>query len=309
MSEIVLEVKNLVKEYGTFRAVDGISFAVPRGKVIGFLGPNGAGKTTTIQMLLGITLPSAGAISYFGKDFTTHKEWCLQKINYASAFNTLLGRLSVWENLMVYATLYRVPHPKKKITDLIEHLQAGEFVHKRYWDISAGQKTRANLIKAFINDPELILMDEPTASLDPDIADKILTLIEDLKREKQMTVLFTSHDMEEVTRICDEVIFLDHGKIVAQDTPVNLTKRIRTATLRLMFSTKKSQIETFLVEGKYSFEFEGGNRVSIKTEEEQIPKILFGMGKENIYITDIEVAKPGLEDVFLQIARGDTYVT
>lgn len=203
----ILEVRNLVKNYGTYRAVDGISFAVEKGKTIGFLGPNGAGKTTTIQVLCGITLPNGGTISYFGKDFLKNREYCLQRINFGSAFNTLLGRITAYENLLVYAKLYGVTDAKKKIIDLLNYFEIAHVAGELYQNLSAGQKTRVNLVKSLLNDPELLLMDEPTASLDPDIADKTLSLIEQLRKTRGISLLFTSHNMDEVTRLCDEVIF------------------------------------------------------------------------------------------------------
>ena len=151
-------------------------------------------------------------------------------------------------------------------------------------------------------------MDEPTASLDPDIADKTLSLIETLKESKDLSILFTSHDMAEVTRICDEVIFLDHGKIVAWDTPLGLTKRIPTAKLRIVFDAERDKVEEYLKQEKQNYEFLNKNTVLINTEEKLIPKVIFGLSNTNIWITDIEVKKPTLEDVFLQIARGDKYV-
>src|SRR3989338_4979271 len=217
--ENVLQVKNLTKIYGSYKAVDDVSFAVPRGSAVGLLGPNGAGKTTTIQVLLGVTLANGGSINYFGMDFETHRQECLQRINFASSFNSLQGRITVWENLIVYAGLYEVAHAEKRIKELAEVFEVSDLFKMRYWDISAGQKTRVNLVKAFLNDPELILFDEPTASLDPDISDKLLSLIERLKKERNLSILYTSHDMDEVSRVCDEVIFLDRGKVVAHDTP------------------------------------------------------------------------------------------
>ncbi|OGK31088.1 hypothetical protein A3F29_03750, partial [Candidatus Roizmanbacteria bacterium RIFCSPHIGHO2_12_FULL_33_9] len=223
MSKNILEVRNLVKNYGKYTAVDGISFDVPKGKVIGFLGPNGAGKTTTIQVLLGITLANGGSVSYFGKDFFKNRSYCLQRINFTSSFNNLQGRTSVFENLLVYSFLYNVKNPRKKIKELIEYFEISSLINKRYYDLSSGQKTRVNVIKSLLNNPDLILMDEPTASLDPDIADKVLSLIENLRKSRGVSILYTSHDMAEVARICDEVIFLDKGKIIAKDTPLGLT--------------------------------------------------------------------------------------
>src|SRR5436305_10365170 len=302
MSEIILEVEKLVKKYGSFRAVDDISFTIPRGKVIGFLGPNGAGKTTTIHMLLGITLTNGGNIKYFGKDFAQHRLYCLQRINFTSAFNTLLGRISVWENLLVYAKLYQVKQAKEKILKLTEYFEISDLLPVLYQNLSAGQKTRVNLVKSLLNDPELILMDEPTASLDPDIADKTLTLIEELKRERNLAILYTSHNMHEVTRICDEVIFLDHGKIVAQDTPLNLTKRISSSVIRLTVDNNKDIIEKYLKENQQQFSFLDNHTIAISTQERLIPEVLFGISRTGVYITDIEIQKPTLADVFLQIA-------
>ena len=303
MPEIILEVEKLVKNYGSFRAVDGISFIVPKGKVVGFLGPNGAGKTTTIHMLLGITLTNGGTIKYFGKDFSKHRLYCLQRINFTSAFNTLLGRITVWENLLVFAHLYQVKYAKEKILKLTEYFEISDLLPELYQNLSAGQKTRVNLVKALLNDPELILMDEPTASLDPDIADKTLTLIEELKRARNLAILYTSHNMHEITRICDEVIFLDHGKIVAQDTPLNLTKRISSATIRLTFVNNKALLEQYLQEQKQHFSFPDNHTVIVTTQEKLIPEVLFGMSRTGVNITDIEIQKPTLQDVFLQIAR------
>lgn len=303
MPEPILEVEGLIKNYGAFRAVDGISFQVPEGKVIGLLGPNGAGKTTTIHMLLGIALVNGGTIKYFGKDFPLHREKILTRINFASAFNELQGRISVLENLLVFAELYGLQNPRKKIEELAEYFDVTNLLKYLYRDLSQGQKTRTNLLKALLNDPDLILMDEPTASLDPDIADKTLTLIEELKKSRHLSILYTSHNMAEVTRICDEVIFLDRGKIVAHDTPLGLTKRITKAELRLTFDGERMTVDRFLKAQNQSFVFPSDFAVVVDAEEKLIPQIIFGINRAGVEITDIEIKKPTLEDVFLQIAR------
>lgn len=309
MADVILQVENLMKNYGSFCAVDGISFSVPRGKAVGLLGPNGAGKTTTIQMLLGVTLKNGGTIKYFGKDFDRHRQYCLQRINFTSAFNTLLGRISVWQNLIVFAGLYQVKNPKKKIMELAKYLEITDLLYELYQNLSAGQKTRVNFVKSLLNDPELLLMDEPTASLDPDIADKILFLIEDLKKSRNLAILYTSHDMEEVTRICDEVIFLDRGKIVAQDTPLNLARSISGAQLCLTLADGKEIVDEHLKACNYSYTFINNDVVIIDVEADLIPKLLMGISKTDVEIRDIEIRKPTLEDVFLQIARGGNHVT
>ncbi len=303
MAETILSVENLVKNYGAFRAVDGISFAIPRGKVIGFLGPNGAGKTTTIQILMGITLANGGTIQYFGQDFARHRLACLQRINFTSAFNTLLGRITVFENLLVFAGLYQVPRARQKIRDLMATFEIPDLGNEFYKNLSAGQRTRVNLVKSLLNDPEIILMDEPTASLDPDISDKTLTLIEKLRAERNLSILYTSHNMDEVTRICDEVIFLDHGKIVAQDTPRNLTKLITGSQLRLKVEGGSAGLAPYLEGQGLRFKLPDAQSVVVETEEGLIPGVLFGISQSGARITDIEIKKPTLEDVFLDFAR------
>ncbi|HYT40711.1 MAG TPA: ABC transporter ATP-binding protein, partial [Methylomirabilota bacterium] len=267
-----------------------------------------AGKTTTIQMLLGITLKNGGIIKYFGKDFHRHRQYCLQRINFTSAFNTLQGRISVWENLIVFAGLYGVEKPRRKIMELVKYLEITNLLPELYQNLSSGQKTRVNFVKSLLNDPELLLMDEPTASLDPDIADKTMSLIEDLKKSRNLAILYTSHDMEEITRICDEVIFLDRGKIVAHDTPINLTKSISGAQLRLTFDDHKNAIDQYLNSCKYCYTFLGDRVVLIDVEASLILKLLVGISKLDVDITDIDIRKPTLEDVFLQIARGGNHV-
>lgn len=303
MYSYALSVSNLVKRYGTYFAVNDISFNVPVGSVVGLLGPNGAGKTTTIQMLLGITLPTTGEIRYFNENFALNRSACLQRINFTSAFNTLLGKISVRENLLVFAQLYNVKNPHQKLAELAAYFELDEIMNQLYAELSAGQKTRVNIAKSLLNDPELILMDEPTASLDPDVADKTLSLIEDLRKTKKLSILYTSHNMNEITRICDDVIILDHGNIVAHDTPLGLTKRIPHADVHLIYEDKENCIQQYLKDTNLKHSFHGKNMVTISTEEKMIPGIIFGLSKKGIWITDIEIKKPTLEDVFLQIAR------
>lgn len=299
----VLCVQHLYKKYGSFSAVNDISFDVPKGRVVGFLGPNGAGKTTTIQILIGLTLRSGGSIEILGREFDSNRSYCLQRINHVSAFNTLLGKISVYENLLVFANLYSVANAKRKIHELLEYFEIRNLSNQQYQNLSTGQKTRVNLVKSLLNTPKLLLMDEPTASLDPDIADKTLSLIERMRKERNLSILYTSHDMEEVTRICDEVIFLQNGKIVARDTPLSLTKRIPNSTLILMFTDQKEVISSYAKVHNYTHQFHNEHTILIKTEEIKVPRIIFDLSKLGIWITDIEVKKPTLEDVFLQIAR------
>lgn len=308
MEHNVLEVTNLYKQFGSFIAVDHISFSIGKGEVVGLLGPNGAGKTTTIQMLMGITEQSSGSIKYFGKSFREHRGECLQRVNFTSAYNSLQGRTTALENLLVFAGLYKVSDARNKINVLSDKLDITAFFDKQYKSLSSGQKTRVNLVKSLLNDPELILMDEPTASLDPDIADRFMSIIEEFRKEKKLAILYTSHDMDEVTRICDRVIFLDHGKIVAEDTPLGLTKRITASNLQITFDGDRNPIQTYLSEMKLSHEFNRRQVVTISLEEKMVPKVIFGLSKVGVWMTDIEIKKPDLEDVFLDIARGGKHV-
>lgn len=308
-AEPILQVQDLTKLYGSFRAVDRVSFELHKGRILGLLGPNGAGKTTTIQMLVGITLPDGGSIRYFGLDLHRHRVACLQRINFSSSYNMLQGRITVWENLVVYARLYRLSDPEQKIRDLGAYFGITELMNQRFLTLSAGQKTRVNLVKALLNDPEIILMDEPTASLDPDIADRTLSLIESLRDSRELAIVYTSHQMDEVTRICDEVIFLDHGRIVAQDTPESLTKRIANARVRVRFEGDHASIASALHPDFADVKLDSHNVVVITTEEHLVPKAIFDLGNAGVKIVDIEIRKPTLEDVFLQIARGNGRVT
>jgi len=301
--EILLNVDNLIKDFGSLRALKGISFAIPRGQVVGLLGPNGAGKTTCIDILLGTTTPDGGHVEYFGKDFFANKQASLKRINFASAYHNLQYRTSVKENLLVFAYLYEIEQPSRKIDQLMEYFEIEAIANRRFGDLSAGQRSRVNLIKSLMNDPELILMDEPTASLDPDIADKTLSLIEGLRRDRELSILFTSHNMDEVSRICDEVIFLDHGELVARGTPLDLTKQIPDAELELSFEGQQTRVIRYLESEHHRYRFQRDFRVIVTTHERDIPKIIHDLTDLGTSITEIDVRKPDLEDVFLQIAR------
>lgn len=305
MSEAVLHVTGLTKDYGAYRAVDDVSFEIEKGQVLGLLGPNGAGKSTTIQMLTGITTSTSGTIKYFGNDFKTHRRTCLQRINFASAYNTLQGRISVQENLLVFAKLYGIARPQQKIAELLEYFEMGRLAKNTYRDLSAGERTRVNLAKSLLNDPDLILMDEPTASLDPDIADKTLSLIESLRKSRNLSILFTSHNMAEVERLCDIVVFLYKGKVISKDTPENHTKRLSGATVSLEFTGARQPLERFLQERGEKFTFTAPHFVAIQTENDQIARLITEVNSAGFRLADVEVSKPTLEDVFLDIARSE----
>jgi ABC-2 type transport system ATP-binding protein len=305
MSETVLRVEKLVKNYGSYRAVDSVSFEIKRGQVLGLLGPNGAGKSTIIQVLTGITSPTAGRVFYFGQDFYRHAQESLQRINFTSTYNTFLGRLTVVENLRTFSGLYSVVNPSDKIASLLEQFEISQLGKHLYGDLSAGERTRVNLAKSLLNDPELILMDEPTASLDPDIADKTLKWIDELRVNHQVSILFTSHNMVEVERICDEVIFLDKGRIVSQGTPSDHTGRLSQVELILTYKGDREALTRLLNEHKLSFTFLGNHQVSIETKKNKTAELIVLISNSGFSISDTEIKKPDLEQVFLEIARGD----
>jgi ABC-2 type transport system ATP-binding protein len=303
MTSPVLEVTNLTKAYGTFRAVSGISFALRPGEALGFLGPNGAGKTTTIQMLLGLTEPTSGAISYFGREFRGNREYCMERINFVSAYNQLQTRNTVRQNLEVFSMLYNVHPWRKKVEALSDLMGITDKLDTLYWKLSSGERARANFVKALINDPSVILMDEPTASLDPEIVQTVIAIINDI-RKKGVAILFTSHNMQEVARVCDRVMFLDHGTIVAADTPLNLSKKIGVATLHLTFEGDEERLSAYLKEKRHAVRAREPHIIVLQVKEKDIPQVLLDVGARGMRITDIEIEKPNLEDVFLTIAKG-----
>ncbi|MEK7592566.1 MAG: ABC transporter ATP-binding protein [Patescibacteria group bacterium] len=300
----VLSVSGLTKHYDGYTAVDHISFSIKRGEIVGLLGPNGAGKTTTIQMLLGLTLPDDGEILYFGKNFLENREQSLSRMNFASSYSAVQGRMTVYQNLRIYAGLYGVKETEKVIRQLLELMDIVSIKDQVFWKLSSGQKTRVILAKAFINNPELLLMDEPTASLDPEIAEKVIEILLELRRSQGVSILYTSHDMEEVEALCDRVIFLDHGKILAEDTPLGFTKRIGDCTLIVTFDGEQKTVVSHVKSKKYAYKFPRDEVIEVSLPENDIPALLFDLGKKKIWITNIDVKKPRLEDVFLQIAKG-----
>jgi ABC-2 type transport system ATP-binding protein len=234
-AEPAIRVQNLTKRFGAVTAVDSLSFRVARGEILGLLGPNGAGKTTTIHMLLGLIRPTGGEIRVFGLDVEENRREILQRVNFSSAYVSLPFNLTVTENLTVFARLYGVRRPMARIARLLELFEVPASRGKATGSLSSGQLTRLNLCKAFLNDPEILFLDEPTASLDPDIADKVRTTLRSLQREKGVTMIYTSHNMAEVERMCDRVIFLFRGRLVAQGPPRELTEGARSGSLEELF--------------------------------------------------------------------------
>jgi ABC-2 type transport system ATP-binding protein len=231
----IIAVQGLTKHFGDSAAVDGISFTVAEGSVTGLLGGNGAGKTTTIAMLLGMLIPTSGSIRILGADMIGHRYRALPFMNFASPYIDLPHRLSVAENLSVYAGLYLVPRPKQRIAELAEALDFAALLKRDYGSLSAGQKTRVALAKALINRPRLLLLDEPTASLDPDSADRIRKYLQDYAANNGATMLIASHNMVEVERLCHDLLIMRRGHIVDRGTPEGLIDRYGRQTLEEVF--------------------------------------------------------------------------
>lgn len=299
--QTILSVKNLRKIFGNFTAVDNISFTVAEGEVVGLLGPNGAGKSTTIFMLLNIITPTSGGIEVFGKTYETDKQYILQHLNYSSTYVEMAPRLTVKENLEVMARLYQIPDFRTRIPELEQKFGVAEFDSWLTEKLSAGQKTRVSLVKAFLNDPKLLLLDEPTASLDPDIAafvrKEILTL-----KEQGKTVLITSHNMAEVEEVCDRVLFINYGKIIAEDTPLELAKKVRQ--IRVNFMMKDGQKRTLAFADKAGFGATSeGRYVTIEVNEDDIAYLLASLADLGVEYSQVSIDKPSLNDYFIKMAQ------
>ena len=230
MTKNIVEVKNLTKKFGkgksVFTAVDNVSFDASEGEILGLLGPNGAGKTTTIHMILDLLRPTSGEIVIFGKTHRQDHTQIMSKLNFSSTYVKMPGKLTVFENLYIFALLFDTKDPKGRVMEVLERLQCADLAKKRYSVLSSGQRTRVGLAKSLINRPRLLILDEPTASLDPDVADRLRRLIKETAKEQKTTVIFTSHNMAEVEELCDRVVFINHGRMIASGSPTEVTRTI-----------------------------------------------------------------------------------
>lgn len=235
MSEPVLKVEHLRRVFGATEAVSDLSFTVGKGEVVGLLGANGAGKTTAISIILGLMTPTSGKVSLFGMDPFKNRIAVLKRTNYASAYTDLPGNLYVWQNLRVFAGIYRVKNAAKKIAELLEMLEISHLKNRVTGHLSAGESTRLHLCKALLNDPELLMLDEPTASLDPDIADKVRKLLKRIQQERGIAILYTSHNMRDIEEVCDRVLFMHQGKVVAEGSPAEVIAKFDETTMENVF--------------------------------------------------------------------------
>jgi len=302
----ILSVSNLTKFFSTkekkFTAVDNISFDLKEGEILGLLGPNGAGKTTTIQMLLGVLTPTSGEIKYFGKEFEKHREEILEQVNFSSTYTNLPWDLTVKENLTFIAYLYQINNRQERIKKIVKNFRLEKLFNQSMKELSAGQLTRVNLAKAFINFPKVLLLDEPTASLDPEVADYIRKFLLEERKKFQVSIILTSHNMSEVEEVCDRVIFINQGKSLANDTPENLAKTIKISHVELNVADGLKRTIEYCELQKLKHRIEGRN-IIIDVEEKKIPDFLRGLMNKGVDYDEISIDKPSLEDYFLSMIK------
>jgi ABC-2 type transport system ATP-binding protein len=231
----VLRVLELTKAFNDVVAVDRLSFSIARGEIVGILGANGAGKTTTLQMILGLIRPTSGRIEIFGRDLEQHRIEILSRMNFSSVGVNLPMNLRVSQNLWIFAKLYGVKDAWRRIDALLNLLGIDHLRDAITGRLSSGEVSRVNLCKALLNHPQLLLLDEPTASLDPDIADKVRKILRRVQQEEEVAMLYTSHNMRDIEEICDRVLFLHNGRLMAEGTPAQMVERFRTQSLEEVF--------------------------------------------------------------------------
>jgi len=318
----ILEVTNLTKTFSsgcwpftklkTYTAVSNISFELKKGEILGFLGPNGAGKTTTIQMLLGTLTPSSGSIHYFCADFASHRMdliklnlfSALKKIGYASGYDRLPARLTVAENLDIVGRIYGMDQMQRtqQIEKLLKFFGIWEMRDRQTGTLSAGQATRVILAKAFICDPEIVLLDEPTASLDPDVAHEVRQFILAQCKQRGTSILITSHNMDEVTELCDRVLVLKNGAIIANSTPQLLAATTSKVRVHLAITDGFESALACLRESLLIYTSDA-NRLIIDVDEHDIAQLLTNFSEHKVSYSHISIDKPTLEDYFLSIAK------
>ena len=235
MNEIAIEINSLNKKYKNALAVKNINFKIKKGTIVGLLGPNGCGKSTTIGMMLGLIKPTSGEVIINNKNIENNRTDLLQKINFISPYIELPKKLTIEENLKVYGRMYGIKNLNEKVTELTERLNLTEFKKRKTGELSSGQKNRVSLAKALINDPEILLLDEPTASLDPDVGDYVRGIIEKFSSDNKKTILIASHNMDEVERLCDEVMMMKNGEIIDKGKSSDLVDKHGRKNLEEVF--------------------------------------------------------------------------
>ena len=231
----MIAVEHLTKRFASLVVVDDLTFSVARGEIVGFLGPNGAGKTTTLGLLLGLLLPTRGRVQILGLPMPAERQRILARVNFTSPYVSLPGNLTVRENLTVFARLYGVRNARERIDALLERFGLREMRVRMTGRLSSGEGTRLGLVKALLNDPEVLFLDEPTASLDPDGAERVRETLRAIRAERAMAIFYTSHNMQEVERLSDRILFLHRGRLIAEGPPGDVLRRFDQDTLEHMF--------------------------------------------------------------------------
>lgn len=305
--EIVLSVRDLSKVYPgkiPFIAVNGISFDLKKGEILGLLGHNGAGKTTTIQMLLSTLKPTSGSIVYFGKNFFKNRSEVLKHVVFASTYVSLPWMLTVKQNLQVFARLYSVPtreiHPR--MDELLTRFGIVDKKESPVSTLSAGQITRLMLVKAFMVRPKIVLLDEPTASLDPDIAKDVCKFVVEQRDSHGISIIYTSHNMDDVSEVCDRVLFLQNGKIIADDIPENLVRTVASSYVRLVVGDGMKRTIAIAERLKMSYHVDH-RTIQFELDEAQIAKLLTALAHADVVYTNISITGPTLEDFFIRMVE------
>ncbi len=298
----ILEVRDLTKSFGKTPVIKGVSFDMAEGEILGILGPNGAGKTTTLQMILGILTPTSGTINIFGQPMPQDKTTIMEHVNFSSTYTDLPWRLSVRENLVWTSWLYNIANRKKRLEKIKTIFRLDKLWNQSTASLSAGQRTRLNLARSMVNFPRLLLLDEPTASLDPEVAAYMREFFATQRREFKTSIILTSHNMAEVEELCDRVLVLQDGLIVGNDTPAALARRLEFSHLSLRVTKNLAKLETLAKRHRLNVLNEDGS-TTITIKEKLLPLFLYEVTKNNITYSEISIDKPNLEDYFLSITR------
>ncbi len=312
MQNTILSIKNLTKVFKSggifnpkeFIAVNDISFNLDSGKILGLLGPNGAGKTTTINMLLGLLNPTSGSIEYFDKNLSKYRSEIMLDVSFASSYLKVPTSLTVEENLNFYGKIYCLDRTfrKKQIEKNLNVFGLEKIRSRLAKNLSAGQLTRLMLAKAFLPNPKIVLLDEPTAALDPDIAFTIRKFILEQRKSLGTSILLTSHNMSEVQEMCDRIVVLKDGKILTSGHPNELASKVRISKVHLLVTHNLDKLINYLQENNLNYKLDQ-NSIEIDIDEYKIADLIYSITELNVKYVQISIDKPSLEDYFLEISK------
>tara|TARA_Y100000310_G_C20702141_1_gene830899 strand:+ start:3614 stop:4537 length:924 start_codon:yes stop_codon:yes gene_type:complete len=298
-------VKGLQKSFGKVKAVDNVSLNIKKGEFFGLLGPNGAGKTTLINILTGLLGKDKGTITILGKDPDKDWEYVKNRINVSTAYFPLMMSLTIRQNLNVFAKAYNIKNPKEKINQLLKQLELESKADRKVIKLSSGEKTRTSLCKGLLNDPDVLFLDEATAGLDPDIAEKTRSVIKEYQKKNGTTILFTSHYMYEVEELCERIAFMQDGKILTIGTSEELKKLIKDQTIEITVQKGHSELKKLLQNEQVDILHAKNNNIIFQVTEgsDKTYSILNKVFKAGFILSDLHIKKPTLDDIFIKIAR------